>query len=60
MLSSQPWITPSLFDKTGDDRIVDEYTFGQLQSREVALAALQQHWDTFITEADIAEIAAAG
>ena len=59
-LSTEPWITPSLFDKTGNDLMVDEYTFGQLQPREVALAALKEHWDTFITEADIAEIAAAG
>lgn len=42
----QPWITPSLFDDTGDDRIVDEYTFGQYQSYSTALAALQTHWDT--------------
>lgn len=46
MSSFQPWITPSLFDNTGDDRIVDEYTFGQYQSHSTALAALQTHWDT--------------
>lgn len=32
---------PSLFDSTGDNRIVDEYTFGQYQSKAVATAALQ-------------------
>ncbi|KAH7925913.1 glycoside hydrolase family 5 protein [Leucogyrophana mollusca] len=56
----EPWITPSLFDNTGDTRIVDEWTFGQYQDRNVAEAALQSHWNTWITEADFADIAAAG
>ncbi|KAF9262542.1 exo-1,3-beta-glucanase [Marasmius fiardii PR-910] len=56
----EPWITPSLFDNTGDDRIVDEWTFGQFQDHNTALNVLTQHWDTFITESDFAAIAAAG
>ncbi|KAF8204071.1 glycoside hydrolase family 5 protein [Pholiota molesta] len=56
----EPWITPSIFDNTGDSRIVDEYTFGQYQSHSTALATLQNHWDTWITESDFAAIAAAG
>ncbi|KAF4604892.1 exo-1,3-beta-glucanase [Pleurotus pulmonarius] len=56
----EPWITPSLFDATGNDAIVDEWTFGQLQDRNVATAALKKHWDTWITESDFAAIAAAG
>ncbi|KAF4612219.1 hypothetical protein D9613_004238 [Agrocybe pediades] len=56
----EPWITPSLFDDTGDSRIVDEYTFGQFQDRSKAQATLKEHWDTWITEADFADIAAAG
>lgn len=56
----EPWITPSLFDNTGDSRIIDEYTFGQYQDRNRALATLRAHWDSFITEADFAEIANAG
>ncbi|QRV80908.1 Cellulase (glycosyl hydrolase family 5 protein) [Ceratobasidium sp. AG-Ba] len=56
----ESWITPSLFDATGDDRIIDEYTFGQYQDKDVAKAALQKHWDTWITEPDLAAIAAAG
>jgi len=59
-MNQQPWITPSLFDNTGDTRIVDEYTFGQYQDQAKARATLQNHWDTFITETDFAEIAAAG
>ncbi|KAG5651667.1 hypothetical protein H0H81_007863 [Sphagnurus paluster] len=56
----EPWITPSLFDNTNDSRIVDEYTFGQYQDRTKALNILKNHWDTWITEADFRDIAAAG
>jgi len=58
----EPWITPSIFDKTGDERIVDEYTFGQyqLEDRNTAIATLKNHWDTWITESDIEAIALAG
>jgi len=56
----EPWITPSLFDNTGNPNIVDEWTFGQLQDRTTATNALQQHWNTWITESDFASIAAAG
>ncbi|KAI4528868.1 glycoside hydrolase family 5 protein [Schizophyllum commune Loenen D] len=56
----EPWITPSLFDATGNDAIVDEYTFCAYQSRDVAASALYNHWNTFITEDDFAQMAAAG
>jgi glucan 1,3-beta-glucosidase len=56
----KPWITPSVFDNTGNPNIVDEFTFGKLQDRTLAKAALKRHWDTFITENDFADIAAAG
>ncbi|KAF9041809.1 exo-beta-1,3-glucanase [Hymenopellis radicata] len=56
----EPWITPSLFENTGNDAIVDEWTFGQYQDRETASAALTRHWNTWITESDFADIAAAG
>ncbi|KAG6865769.1 hypothetical protein C0991_011966 [Blastosporella zonata] len=56
----EPWITPSLFDNTGDSRIIDEYTFGQYQNHATALGVLQNHWNTWITEADFQAIAAAG
>ena len=58
--SPQPWITPSLFDNTGDSRIVDEWTFCQYQDAAVATSVLQTHWNTWITEADFVAIAAAG
>lgn len=57
---SQPWITPSIFDNTQDDRIIDEYTFGQYQDRNTAFSKLKAHWDSWITELDFKAIAAAG
>jgi glucan 1,3-beta-glucosidase len=56
----QPWITPSMFDNTGNNGIVDEYTFGQYQDYNTASSALQQHWATWYTEQDFIEMAAAG
>lgn len=56
----EPWITPSLFDNTGNPAIVDEWTFGQYQDPTVARAALTNHWNTWITENDFQMIAAAG
>ncbi|KAM6499799.1 glycoside hydrolase family 5 protein [Amanita muscaria] len=56
----EPWITPSLFDNTQNPKIVDEWTFGQLQEKTIATKTLKDHWDTWITEVDFAAIAAAG
>ncbi|KAJ3838851.1 glycoside hydrolase family 5 protein [Lentinula raphanica] len=56
----EPWITPSIFDNTGNPNIVDEYTFGQMQDHATALGVLQNHWNTWITESDFEAIAAAG
>ena len=58
--ATQPWITPSLFDNTGNPAIVDEWTFTHLQERNVAQAKLVKHWDTWITETDFQSIAGAG
>ena len=49
-----------MFESTGNDDIVDEYTFCALQDNATAFAALKQHWDTWITEQDLADIAKAG
>lgn len=49
-----------MFEATGNNAIVDEYTFGQYQDPAVATAALHAHWATWYTEQDFAEIAAAG
>ncbi|EIW86986.1 glycoside hydrolase family 5 protein [Coniophora puteana RWD-64-598 SS2] len=56
----EPWITPSLFDDTGNNAIVDEWTFGQYQDYNNAHGTLVNHWNTWITEDDFAQIAAAG
>ncbi|KAF8335349.1 glycoside hydrolase family 5 protein [Cantharellus anzutake] len=56
----EPWITPSLFDNTGNNNIVDEWTFCSLQDRPAAATTLLNHWNTFYTESDFAAIAAAG
>ncbi|KAK4688993.1 glucan 1,3-beta-glucosidase, partial [Tremellales sp. Uapishka_1] len=56
----EPFITPSLFDATNNDGIVDEWTFSQYQDRATATSALQNHWNTWFTESDFQQIAAAG
>ncbi|PPQ76322.1 hypothetical protein CVT24_008381 [Panaeolus cyanescens] len=56
----EPWVTPSIFDATGNENIVDEFTFGQLQDVGRAAEVLKQHWETWITEDDFVQIAAAG
>lgn len=56
----EPWITPSIFQNTNNTAIVDEYTFGQMLDADAAVAILQEHWQTWITEQDFADIAAAG
>ncbi|KDQ12583.1 glycoside hydrolase family 5 protein [Botryobasidium botryosum FD-172 SS1] len=56
----EPWITPSIFDNTGNDAIVDEYTFGQMYDSAKGAQVLKNHWDTWITEKDFVDIAAAG
>lgn len=56
----QPWITPSIFENTGNDNIIDEFTLGQLLNSTTAQEILQQHWETWITEDDFKAIKAAG
>ncbi|KAF9003932.1 glycoside hydrolase family 5 protein [Cyathus striatus] len=56
----EPWITPSVFESTGNDNVVDEYTMGQLLASDDALNLLTKHWDTWITEDDFIAIKAAG
>jgi len=57
----EPWITPSLFEQWGDSReVVDEFTFCAVLGKQEAKKRLEQHWSTWITEADIQAIANAG
>jgi glucan 1,3-beta-glucosidase len=53
----EPWITPSLFE--GNDA-KDEYTLTQILGKDAAYSKLSHHWNTFITQDDFSQIAAAG
>ena len=50
-------IAPSLFENTGNEGIIDEWTFGKYQDYNTARIALVNHWETWIQEDDIAQIA---
>ena len=54
----EPWITPSMFP-ADQDQVVDEYTLMQYLG-ENAQSTMDNHWDTWITEDDFTQIAAAG
>ncbi|KIO32688.1 glycoside hydrolase family 5 protein [Tulasnella calospora MUT 4182] len=56
----EPWVNPSMFNQTGKDFIVDEWTYGYYQTRDVAQSIIEHHWDTWITEDDFEAIAQAG
>ncbi|CAD0052013.1 unnamed protein product [Aureobasidium pullulans] len=55
----EPWITPSIFDATPDN-VVDEYTYCETLGSDEAYSRLSKHWDSWITEDDLHQIAAAG
>ncbi|KAK6202638.1 glycoside hydrolase superfamily [Scheffersomyces amazonensis] len=59
----EPYITPSLFlafnstiNETESDIPVDEYHYCKYLGQEEASARLTQHWETFYTEDDFAQI----
>ncbi|KAF2841077.1 glycoside hydrolase family 5 protein [Patellaria atrata CBS 101060] len=52
----EPWITPSMFE---GNAAVDEYTLTEILGGS-AQSTMQDHWDSWITEADFGEIASAG
>lgn len=51
----EPWITPSIFSATPDN-VVDEWTFGQVLGQTEGRTRLEQHWNTWITADDFAEM----
>ncbi|KAJ9294209.1 CAZyme family GH5 [Paecilomyces variotii] len=55
----EPWITPSLFEQAGDGAI-DEWTICSILGKSEAYNRLSNHWNTWITESDFQQIAAAG
>jgi len=54
------WITPSIFQAHPGNTIIDEYTLCQQLGPDAAYNILKPHWDTWITEKDIAQIASWG
>ncbi|EOR00710.1 Glucan 1,3-beta-glucosidase A [Wallemia ichthyophaga EXF-994] len=56
----EAWITPSIFDNTGNPDIVDEWTFGEYQDSDQAEAVINSHLDTFYTYSDFQDIKNAG
>ena len=57
----EPWITPSLFEQWANGGgVVDEYTYTAALGKQNAQSRLNQHWSSFITEADFREIASHG
>ena len=57
----EPWITPSIFSDWADQTtVVDEYTYTQTLGKSEASSRLTNHWNTWITQDDFNQIAAAG
>ncbi|KAF8638329.1 hypothetical protein AX17_002349 [Amanita inopinata Kibby_2008] len=56
----EPWITPSIFEATNNDSVVDEYTLGLSLDSNTTQSMLKKHWETWITEDDFAAIKDAG
>jgi len=55
----EPWITPSIFEATPDN-VVDEYTLCQTLGSSEAKKRLEQHWSTWFTADDFAEMKKVG
>ncbi|KAI5920576.1 putative Exo-beta-1,3-glucanase [Camillea tinctor] len=55
----EPWITPSVFSSTPEN-VVDEFTLTQTLGADAAAHLLDRHWSTWITQADIKDIASKG
>lgn len=53
----EPWITPSLFEAVNG--AVDEYTYCQILGSG-AQSRMNDHWNSWITQADFNEIASVG
>ncbi|CAL1705012.1 unnamed protein product [Somion occarium] len=61
-LNTEPFITPALYEKyaNSSNPAVDEWTLSENMAADGGLQQLEDHYKTFITEKDFAEIAAAG
>ncbi|BEI87920.1 uncharacterized protein CcaverHIS019_0106380 [Cutaneotrichosporon cavernicola] len=60
-LVTEPFIVPALYEKYNNatPKAVDEYTLSQAMGANLA-KEMEEHYNTFITEKDFADIAAAG
>lgn len=57
----EPWITPSIFQQWANGGgVIDEYSYTAALGKDEAFTRLNNHWATFITEGDFAEIASMG
>ena len=61
-LSTEPFITPSLFNRTSTNQpnFPDEYTLCSTLGKEVAASVLEQHYASFVRPQTFADIRAAG
>ena len=55
----EKWVSPSLFSGLPDS-VVDEYTFCKHLGYTEAAKRLKNHWETWVTEADISALKKAG
>ncbi|PKI85884.1 glucan 1,3-beta-glucosidase [Malassezia vespertilionis] len=53
----ESFIVPSFYENTGDNRVIDEWSYGKHVDHDQAQRAYREHIDNFITEDDFAEIA---
>lgn len=53
----EPWITPSLFE---GNAAKDEWTFTEILGKDAAKSRLQDHWNSWFTQDDFNQMAAAG
>lgn len=57
----EPWITPSIFQQWANGNgVVDEWTFCQTLGPAEAYNRLSSHWNSWITQDDFNQVAAAG
>ena len=57
----EPWIKPSLFTQFAvEDGVKDQWTFCEKLGSKEAKKQLEQHWDTWLTKADLQALAEGG
>lgn len=55
----EKWITPDIFTNNAPDS-VDEWTFTETLGKTTAQSVLENHWSSWFTEADVAQLSAQG